>query len=87
MKLLVLDEADEMLSLGFWPDMREINKYLPKERQACLFSATILFLLADSVFFFTLTTLVFSELRSTESSLFIFFLLDLTGLILLISLA
>jgi ATP-dependent RNA helicase DeaD len=40
-KTLVLDEADEMLSLGFWPDMREINKYLPLERQACLFSATI----------------------------------------------
>jgi ATP-dependent RNA helicase DeaD len=39
-RVLVLDEADEMLSLGFWPDMREIQKYLPKERQACLFSAT-----------------------------------------------
>lgn len=40
-RTLVLDEADEMLSLGFWPDMREINKYLPKQRQSCLFSATI----------------------------------------------
>ena len=40
-KVVVLDEADEMLSLGFWPDMREINKFLPKDRQACLFSATI----------------------------------------------
>ncbi|MGH0033179.1 MAG: DEAD/DEAH box helicase [Myxococcota bacterium] len=40
-KILVLDEADEMLSLGFWPDMREIGKHLPKERQSCLFSATI----------------------------------------------
>ncbi len=40
-KLLVLDEADELLSLGFWPDMREINTYLPRERQSCLFSATI----------------------------------------------
>jgi ATP-dependent RNA helicase DeaD len=40
-KYLVLDEADELLSLGFWPDMREINKYLPKGRQSCLFSATI----------------------------------------------
>ncbi|MGE4653130.1 MAG: DEAD/DEAH box helicase [Myxococcota bacterium] len=40
-KMLVLDEADEMLSLGFWPDMREINKHLPKQRQSCLFSATI----------------------------------------------
>ncbi len=40
-RTLVLDEADELLSLGFWPDMREIEKYLPKERQSCLFSATI----------------------------------------------
>ena len=40
-KILVFDEADELLSLGFWPDMREIQKYIPKERQACLFSATI----------------------------------------------
>jgi ATP-dependent RNA helicase DeaD len=40
-RVLVLDEADEMLSLGFWPDMREINSYLPKQRQSCLFSATI----------------------------------------------
>jgi ATP-dependent RNA helicase DeaD len=40
-RVLVLDEADEMLSLGFWPDMREINGYLPAKRQSCLFSATI----------------------------------------------
>jgi ATP-dependent RNA helicase DeaD len=40
-RTLVLDEADELLSLGFWPDMREINTYLPQERQSCLFSATI----------------------------------------------
>jgi ATP-dependent RNA helicase DeaD len=40
-KMLVLDEADELLSLGFWPDMREIHSYLPKQRQSCLFSATI----------------------------------------------
>jgi len=40
-RILVFDEADELLSLGFWPDMREIQKYIPRERQACLFSATI----------------------------------------------
>lgn len=40
-KVLVLDEADELLSLGFWPDMREIQGYLPKDRQSCLFSATM----------------------------------------------
>jgi len=40
-KVLVLDEADEMLSLGFWPDMREIGSMLPKKRRSHLFSATI----------------------------------------------
>jgi ATP-dependent RNA helicase DeaD len=40
-RFLVLDEADELLSLGFWPDMREIRSHLPAERQSCLFSATI----------------------------------------------
>ncbi|MEE2673881.1 MAG: DEAD/DEAH box helicase [Myxococcota bacterium] len=40
-KVLVLDEADEMLSLGFWPDMREMASYLPKDRDSHLFSATI----------------------------------------------
>jgi len=40
-KVLVLDEADELLSLGFWPDMKEIHSYLPRPRQSCLFSATI----------------------------------------------
>ncbi len=39
--IFVLDEADELLSLGFWPDMREIQTYLPPKRQSCLFSATI----------------------------------------------
>ena len=41
LRTLVLDEADEMLSLGFWPDMREVASYLPDDRQSNLFSATI----------------------------------------------
>ncbi len=41
LRVVVFDEADELLSLGFWPDMREIQRFLPKERQSCLFSATI----------------------------------------------
>ena len=43
LKFFVLDEADELLSLGFWPDMREVEKYLPpkEKRQTCLFSATM----------------------------------------------
>lgn len=40
-RCVVFDEADELLSLGFWPDMKEIRSFLPKERQACLFSATM----------------------------------------------
>ncbi len=40
-KTVIFDEADELLSLGFWPDMREIRSYLPGKRQACLFSATL----------------------------------------------
>jgi len=40
-KVLVLDEADEMLSLGFWPDMKEVASFLPRKRQSHLFSATM----------------------------------------------
>ncbi len=40
-KIVVFDEADELLSLGFWPDMKEIRSYLPEKRQSCLFSATM----------------------------------------------
>lgn len=40
-KVFVLDEADEMLSLGFWPDMKEIASFLPRKRQSHLFSATM----------------------------------------------
>jgi superfamily II DNA/RNA helicase len=39
--VLVLDEADEMLSLGFWPDMKEVASFLPRKRQSHLFSATM----------------------------------------------
>lgn len=38
---LILDEADEMLSMGFYPDMQKIRRYLPKEVCCTLFSATI----------------------------------------------
>ncbi len=40
-RTVVFDEADELLSLGFWPDMKEIRSYLPDKRQSCLFSATM----------------------------------------------
>ena len=38
---LIFDEADRMLSIGFYPDMKEIQRYLPHTpRHAMLFSAT-----------------------------------------------
>jgi ATP-dependent RNA helicase DeaD len=38
---LVLDEADELLSMGFYPDMKRIHGMLPKDRCTYLFSATM----------------------------------------------
>ncbi|MBR3313470.1 MAG: DEAD/DEAH box helicase [Atopobiaceae bacterium] len=40
-QVLVLDEADRMLDMGFWPSVRRIMAKLPSERQNLLFSATI----------------------------------------------
>ncbi len=46
-RYLVLDEADQMLDLGFIHDLRKISKLVPKNRQTLLFSATMPKSIAD----------------------------------------
>ena len=43
LRTIVLDEADEMLSMGFFPDMIKVRRYLPRERDGYMFSATMPF--------------------------------------------
>ena len=47
LKALIFDEADRMLSIGFYPDMKEIQRYLPKKPMlstlsgSCTFSSAV----------------------------------------------
>ncbi|MFW6260245.1 MAG: DEAD/DEAH box helicase [Spirochaetota bacterium] len=40
-EILTFDEADQMLDMGFIPDLRRIVRHVPQQRQTMLFSATI----------------------------------------------
>ncbi len=40
-KMLILDEADQMFDMGFLPNIRQIVRFLPEDKQSMLFSATM----------------------------------------------
>ena len=52
-RIVILDEADRLLDMGFAPDVRRLLRLVPKERQTALFSATLTGEVRDLAFRFT----------------------------------
>ncbi|HZP97732.1 MAG TPA: DEAD/DEAH box helicase [Candidatus Limnocylindria bacterium] len=52
-RIVILDEADRLLDMGFAPDVRKLLRLLPKRRQTALFSATLTGEIKDLAYRFT----------------------------------
>ena len=52
-KVVILDEADRLLDMGFAPDVRRLLRLVPKQRQTALFSATLTREIRDLAYRFT----------------------------------
>jgi ATP-dependent RNA helicase DeaD len=52
-KIVILDEADRLLDMGFAPDVRKLLRLVPKQRQTALFSATLTGEIKDLAYRFT----------------------------------
>jgi len=54
-RVVILDEADRLLDMGFAPDVRKLLRLAPKQRQTALFSATLTIEIRDLAYRFTNT--------------------------------
>ena len=52
-RIVILDEADRLLDMGFAPDVRKLLRLAPKQRQTALFSATLTIEIRDLAYRFT----------------------------------
>ncbi|HKW77871.1 MAG TPA: DEAD/DEAH box helicase [Candidatus Limnocylindria bacterium] len=69
-RVVVLDEADRLLDMGFAPDVRRLLRLVPKKRQTALFSATLTGEVRDLAYRFTnvpVEVAIDPERRTTES--------------------
>ncbi|HEY6958285.1 MAG TPA: DEAD/DEAH box helicase [Candidatus Limnocylindria bacterium] len=69
-RIVVLDEADRLLDMGFAPDVRRLLRMVPKQRQTALFSATLTGEIKDLAYRFTndpVQIAIDPERRTTES--------------------